>query len=120
MNQARVIYHLARADFLERVRRYSYLITLGLAVFLGYQAAIGNIVLRLNEYRGEFNTAWTGAMMSLIATFFLGWFGFYVVKGSVARDRETGVGQIGRSRRRVRQYNQHQLSICSHLRRTPE
>jgi hypothetical protein len=33
-------------------------------------------------------------MMSIIATFFLGWFGFYVVKGSVARDRETGVGQI--------------------------
>lgn len=94
MNQARIIYHLARADFLERVRRYSYLITLGLAVFLGYQAAVGNIVLRLNEYRGEFNSAWVGAMMGLIATLFVGWFGFYVVKGSVARDRETGVGQI--------------------------
>ena len=94
MNQMRVIYHLARADFLERVRRYSFLITLGLAVFLGYQAAIGNITLRLDEYRGEFTSAWAGAMMSLIATFFLGWFGFYVVKGSVARDTETGVGQI--------------------------
>jgi hypothetical protein len=89
-----MIYHLARADFLERVRRYSYLVTLGMAVFLGYQAAIGNITLRLNEYRGEFTTAWAGAMMSLIATFFLGWFGFYVVKGSVNRDTETGVGQI--------------------------
>jgi hypothetical protein len=33
-------------------------------------------------------------MISIIATFFLGWFGFYVVKGSVARDRETGVGHI--------------------------
>jgi hypothetical protein len=94
MNQARVVYHLARADFLERVRRYGFLVTLGLAVFLGYQAAIGNITLRLDEYRGEFNTAWAGAMMSLIATFFLGWFGFYVVKGSVNRDIETGVGQI--------------------------
>lgn len=94
MNQARVVYHLARADFLERVRRYGFLVTLGLAVFLGYQAAIGNITLRLNEYRGEFNTAWAGAMMSLIATLFLGWFGFYVVKGSVNRDSESGVGQI--------------------------
>jgi hypothetical protein len=90
----RVVYHLARADFLERVRRYGFLVTLGLAVFLGYQAAIGNITLRLDEYRGEFNTAWAGAMMSLIATFFLGWFGFYVVKGSVNRDTESGVGQI--------------------------
>jgi hypothetical protein len=29
-----------------------------------------------------------------MTTFFVGWFGFYLVKGSVARDRETGVGQI--------------------------
>jgi ABC-type transport system involved in multi-copper enzyme maturation permease subunit len=94
MNQIRVIYHLARADFLERVRRYSFLIMLGLVVFLGYQTGIGNMTLELGQYRGEYNSAWVGAMMSLIATFFLGWFGFYLVKGSVARDRETGVGQI--------------------------
>jgi hypothetical protein len=94
MNSPRVIYHLARADFLERVRRYSFLIMLGLVVFLGYQIAIGNISLQLGQYRGEFNSAWVGALMSLNATFFIGWFGFYLVKGAVARDRETGVGQI--------------------------
>jgi ABC-type Na+ efflux pump permease subunit len=94
MNQARVIHHLARADFLERVRRYSFLVMLGLAAFLGYQVAIGNVSVRLNEYRGEFNSAWVGSMMALMTTFFVGWFGFYLVKGSVARDRETGVGQI--------------------------
>ncbi len=94
MKQARVIYHIACADFLERVRRYSFLVMLGLVVFLGYQTAIGNLALELGLYRGEFNSAWVGAMMSLIATFFIGWFGFYLVKGSVARDRETGVGQI--------------------------
>jgi ABC-type Na+ efflux pump permease subunit len=94
MNSARVIYHLARADFLERVRRYSFLVMLGLAVFLAYQVAIGNMTLQLGQYRGEFNSAWVGAMMTLNTTFFLGWFGFYLVKGAVARDRETGVGQI--------------------------
>jgi hypothetical protein len=94
MKSVRIIYHLARADFFERVRRYSFLVMLGLAVFLGYQTAIGNLALELGLYRGEFNSAWVGAMMSLIATFFIGWFGFYLVKGSVARDRETGVGQI--------------------------
>jgi hypothetical protein len=41
MNAGRVIYHLARADFLERVRRYSFLVMLGLVVLLGYQTAIG-------------------------------------------------------------------------------
>lgn len=94
MNSVRIIYHLARADFLERVRRYSFLVMLGLVIFLGYQTAIGNMALELGQYRGEFNSAWVGAMMSLIGTFFIGWFGFYMVKGSVARDRETGVGQI--------------------------
>ncbi|MGB4980150.1 MAG: ABC transporter permease subunit [Anaerolineae bacterium] len=94
MRSVHVIYYLARADFLERVRRYSFLVMLGLVVFLGYQTAIGNLALQLGLYRGEFNSAWVGAMMSLIATFFIGWFGFYLVKGSVARDRETGVGQI--------------------------
>ena len=94
MKSARIIYQLARADFLERVRRYSFLVMLGMVVFLGYQTAIGNLSLELGQYRGEFNSAWVGAMMSLIGTFFIGWFGFYLVKGSVARDRETGVGQI--------------------------
>jgi hypothetical protein len=94
MNPGRVIYHLARADFLERVRRYSFLVMLGLVALLGYQTAVGNLRLQLGQYRGEFNSAWIGAMMALITTFFLGWFGFYLVKGSVARDRETGVGQI--------------------------
>ncbi len=94
MKSARIIYHLARADFLERVRRYSFLVLLGLALFLVYQTAIGNLNLSLGQYRGVFNSAWVGAMMSLIANFFIGWFGFYIVKGSIARDRETGVGQI--------------------------
>ncbi|MBL8062325.1 MAG: hypothetical protein JNK32_04855 [Anaerolineales bacterium] len=94
MSFAYKIYHLARADFLERVRRYSFLVMLGAVVFLGYQVAIGNMTLRLDQYRGIFNSAWVGSMMSLISNFFLGWFGFYLIKGSIARDRETGVGQI--------------------------
>ncbi|MGB3703320.1 MAG: ABC transporter permease subunit [Anaerolineales bacterium] len=94
MRSMRVIYHLALADFLERVRRYSFLVMLALIVFLGYQVAIGNMTLTLGQYRGEFNSAWVGAMMSLNATFLIGWFGFFLVKGSIARDRETGVGQI--------------------------
>lgn len=94
MSAVRAIYHLARADFYERIRRYSFLIMLGLSVFLSYQVANGNLTLNLGRYRGEYNSAWVGAMISLVANFFIGWFGFYLVKGSVARDRTTGVGQI--------------------------
>ncbi len=88
------LYHLARADFLERTRRYSFLITLGLVVFLGYLVYNGTIDLRLDDYRGVYNSAWLGALMALVVNTFLGLFGFYLVKGAVERDRQTGVGQI--------------------------
>jgi len=94
MSTLSVIYHLARADFYERTRRYSFLVVLGLVIFLGYQVGIGNMGIKLGQYRGEFNSAWVGSMMSLIASVFLGWFGFYVINNSIARDRETRVGQI--------------------------
>jgi hypothetical protein len=91
----RTLYHMARADFLERTRRYSFLIMLGLVMWLGYAAASGQMIMRIYpDYTGEPNSAWVGTLMALTVTFFLGWFGFYLVKGSVARDYETGVGQI--------------------------
>ncbi len=94
MNALHIIYHLTKADLLERVRRYSFLIMLGIAVFLGSQIAVNNLALQLDEYRGVINSAWVGGLMSLMGTFFIGWFGFYLVKGSITHDRKTGVGQI--------------------------
>ncbi len=95
MNQApHTVYHLARADFFERTRRYSFLIMLGFAVFIGSQVAMNNLGMQLDEYRGMVNSAWVGGLMSLMGTFFMGWFGFYLVKGSINHDRKTGVGQI--------------------------
>jgi hypothetical protein len=90
----RVLYHLARADFLERVRRYSFLFTLAMAVYFGYLAATGRIMLRLGNMRGIYNSAWIGALMSLVVTTFLSLAGFYVVKNTIERDRSTRVGQI--------------------------
>lgn len=91
---ARSIYAVARADFLERVRRYSFLVTLFFAVFLGYATARGKISLQLDEYRGVYTSAWIGTLVSLVTACFVSFTGFYIVKGSVERDRSTGVGQI--------------------------
>jgi hypothetical protein len=90
----RVLYHLVRADFLERVRRYSFLVTLAFAVYLGYCAVTGKVVIKLDDYRGVYNSAWVGALMTLVATLFLTLFGFYIVKGSIQRDHDTRVGRI--------------------------
>jgi hypothetical protein len=92
--RARVLYHMVRADFLERVRRYSFLLTLAFAGYLAWGAATGLIVLRLDEYRGVFNSAWLGSMMTLVSTLFISLVGFYIVKNAILRDEQTRVGRI--------------------------
>lgn len=86
--------HLALADFRERVRRFSFLVIVALALFLGYQVISGLFELRLGSYRGLLNAAWIGTLMALTLSFFLSLVGFYVVRGNIEQDRQTGVGQI--------------------------
>jgi hypothetical protein len=94
MNHTRILYHMVRADFLERVRRYSFLLTLAFAAYLAWGAGTGLIVLRLGEYRGVFNSAWLGSMMTLVSTLFVSLVGFYIVKNAILRDEQTRVGRI--------------------------
>jgi hypothetical protein len=95
MNTVRVLYHLARADFLERVRRYSFLLMLGLVVWIGYLSASGQFPMWVTpDFVGITNSAWAGGIMTVTVTTLLTFVGFYIVKGSVNRDYTTGVGQI--------------------------
>ena len=95
MNNLRVIYHLAHADFLERIRRYSFMLMLGAVVWIGYISASGQFPMWVTpDYVGITNSAWAGGIMTITVTSLLGFVGFYIVKGSVNRDYETGVGQI--------------------------
>ena len=94
MNTGRVLYQTVKADFLERVRRYSYLVTLAATIFLAYNVATGQLRVSLDGYRGVYNSAWIGAVMTLITGTFLCLAGFYVVKNGIMRDQQTRVGQI--------------------------
>lgn len=98
MNTLRTIYHLMRADFFERVRRYSFLITLGLTIYLGYTfvppADAKYVTVAMGDYRGVYNSAWIGSMVAIMTSVFLALPGFYLVKNAVERDQQTGVGQI--------------------------
>ncbi len=94
MKSARAIFALARADFLERVRRYSFFLTLLFALGLGYGTATGRVSVSMDGYRGVYTSAWIGALVALVTTCFVTLVGFYIIKGSVDRDRHTGVGQI--------------------------
>jgi len=94
VNTPRAVYHLARADFLERVRRYSFLVVLGVTLVACYYVHTGNIGINVGGYRGSMNSAWLGAVMTLTVTVLLGLTGYYLVNNCVARDEQTGVGQI--------------------------
>jgi len=95
MNAARVLYQMVRADFLERVRRYSFLVTLAASLYLAYGVAAEKVWIVVgNGYRGVYNSAWIGMLMSICSATFLSLAGFYIVKNSVQRDEETRVGRI--------------------------
>lgn len=98
MTHLRTIYHLARADFLERTRRYSFLVTLGFIILLAYSYVpsrnAGYITLAVDGARGVYNSAWVGSLVAILAGLTMPVVGFFLVKNAVARDTQTGVGQI--------------------------
>src|SRR6266536_602837 len=94
----RVLAALAVADFRERTRRHAYLVTLAAAVALGYlalpPAASLWVIMNAGGYRGIYNSAYAGTATALAGGLWLMPGGFYVVRGAIARDQHTGVGQI--------------------------
>ncbi len=94
----RVLFQLVRADFLERVRRHSFLVTLGFTILAAYMFLPPNharySTLHFSGHRGIYNSAWVGSVIAMLSATFLGLAGFYLVKNAIERDRRTGVGQI--------------------------
>lgn len=98
MNNLNAIFHLARADFLERTRRYSFLVTLVLIVFMAYayvpSSHAGYITLSVDGARGVYNSAWVANLVAILVGITMPGLGFFLVKNAITRDTETGVGQI--------------------------
>mgnify|MGYP001216232948 CR=1 FL=1 len=92
------LYHLARADFLERVRRHGFLVVIGFSVYAGYAFLPPNpsnyATLKLDDYRGVYNSAWVGTAVAMLSAVFISMIGFFIVKNALERDRQTRVGQI--------------------------
>ena len=98
MSTLRVLYQSARADFLERTRRYGFLITIGLTIYVAYlyipPASSGYLGFSLGGVRGVYNSAWIGGIITLLCVTLLVLPGFYLVKNSITRDIDTRVGEI--------------------------
>jgi hypothetical protein len=90
----RVLFAIARADFLDRVRRYSFLVTLAATAWLGWLVVKGYVTLRIGSYAGIVNGPWAGALVAVTISVLVSLAGFWVVKNAVQRDRDTRVGEI--------------------------
>jgi hypothetical protein len=91
----RTLFHMARADFFERTRRYSFLVMLGwwsgLATFLQRAQLVMSVP---PYYVGETNSPWVGALMTVTVTMFLAGSDFILSK---ARSRAITKRASGRS-----------------------
>jgi hypothetical protein len=98
MKSLNILYHIVRADFYERFRRYNVLIVIGLTIFLTTlylpPQGVGRLSFNVGGYRGIYNSAWVGATVTILTVIFISLPGFYLVKNAISRDEQTGVGQI--------------------------
>ncbi|MFD0884679.1 hypothetical protein ACFQ08_08950 [Streptosporangium algeriense] len=89
---------LVLGDFKERIRRPVYAVILLSAVGLGYLATPARetqwVIMNIGSYRGLYNSAYIGMATALAGALWLALGGFYVVRDSVGRDRDLGVGEL--------------------------
>jgi len=94
MTRLSILYQLSLADFRERTRRYSFLVTMMGVMFFGYLVITGKYTIQFGEFKCIYNSAWAGSAMAVTSTIMMVIAGFYLVRGSIKRDRVTEVGQI--------------------------
>lgn len=97
-SRVRRLWHLARADFLERSRQASFVVAMILnawaaQIFLPPNGS-NYSTLMLGAHRGVYGAWWVGSLIAMLSSLFMGLIGFYLAKNAVERDRRTGVGQI--------------------------
>ena len=94
MDRLQILFQLSLADFRERTRRYSFLVTMIGVMFFGYLVITGQYTVQFGEYKSVYNSAWAGSLMAVCSTIMMAIIGFYLIRGSIKRDRMTEVGQI--------------------------
>jgi hypothetical protein len=89
---------IVRADFLIRFRRLStvivFLLLSGFAYVWIPAPSTGRTLMQINGARVIYNSAAIGMGSSMLATMFVGLFGFYVISNAVRRDIDSRCGYV--------------------------
>ena len=91
-------FSIIKADYLQRFRSYTFIISLIVSVLIAYSFAptenANYTTISVGQYVGFNNAAWIGHITAIMASTFLWLIGFYLINNGIRRDKETGVGQI--------------------------
>ena len=94
----RYFFTIIKADYLQRTRSYSFLITLAVTVFLAYsfvpEDTANYTTLSAKGYKGVNNSAWVGYVSGIMTTVMLSYYGFLLVNSGIKKDIDTEVGLI--------------------------
>ncbi|MBE9915611.1 hypothetical protein G8C92_16450 [Paenibacillus donghaensis] len=92
------IYQIARADFLERIRRRGFLVVIFLTVLFSYIFSPPRngkyVTLVFDQYVGLYNSAWMGTSVAISFSVFFSLIGFYFISKAVDVDRTARTGPI--------------------------
>ena len=92
------IYSIVKADYLQRTRSYSFLITLAITFYAAYAfvppPSASYTTLNITGYKGLYNSAWVGYVSGMMTAIMLSFYGFFLVSGGIKKDIDTGVGFI--------------------------
>ena len=87
MNSLRALYQLSLADFRERTRRTGFVVTMLGVLFFAYLVITGKYTVQFGEFRTLYHSAWAGTLMAVTASIMLTLVGFYLIRGTITRDR---------------------------------
>lgn len=94
----RYIYSIIKADYLQRTRSYSFLITLAITVYGAYSfvppPTASYTTLNMVGYKGVYNSAWVGYVSAMMTTIMVSLYGFFLVNSGIKKDIDTEVGLI--------------------------
>ena len=94
----RYIYSIIKADYLQRTRSYSFLITLAITIYGAYSfvppPTASYTTLNIVGYKGIYNSAWVGYVSAMMTTIMLSLYGFFLVNSGIKKDIDTEVGLI--------------------------
>jgi len=94
MSALRAVFGVALADFRERSRSSQLLVVPVLIAYFAKVVTIDSTLVVADQYTGVPTAAWYGGMVMGIGTTVLLLAGFPLVKGSLARDRQTNVAPL--------------------------